>query len=148
MPSWVVEQATLSVDTGGQAVILGVRPEHVVPTETATGDVTAPIETYIDVTEPMGKEIFVYLVTSQDATVDMEDPDASGQLLMSVSPAADIDEDQQLSVVLDKSNLHLFDADSETALTHGLSEPVSVDASGDTPALPDRATVTRVLENK
>jgi multiple sugar transport system ATP-binding protein len=121
----------------GQRVVLGVRPEHVLPTDTATGDVTASIDTYTDVTEPMGKEIFVYLVTDQSATVDMEDPDAAGQLLMSVGPAADISEDQPLSVVLDKSNLHLFDADSEAAIAHGLAEPAGVDASEDTPASAD-----------
>jgi multiple sugar transport system ATP-binding protein len=121
----------------GQEVVLGVRPEHVLPNDTATGDVTARIDTYTDVTEPMGKEIFVYLVTDQSATVDMEDPGASGQLLMSVGPAADVGEDEPLSVVFDKSNLHLFDADSETALAHGLSEPTATDASEDTPASAD-----------
>ena len=126
------------VDTAvGQEVVLGVRPEHVLPNDTATGDVTARIDTYTDVTEPMGKEIFVYLVTDQSATVDMEDPGASGQLLMSVGPAADVGEDEPLSVVFDKSNLHLFDADSETALAHGLSEPTATDASEDTPASAD-----------
>ncbi|MFD1640462.1 ABC transporter ATP-binding protein [Halohasta litorea] len=123
--------------TVGQQVVLGVRPEHVLPTETATGDVTDSIDTYTDVTEPMGKEIFVYLVTDQSATVDMEDPDAAGQLLMSVGPAADIGEDQPLSVALDKSNLHLFDADSEVAIAHGLAEPAGVDATEDTPASAD-----------
>ena len=39
----------------GQEVVLGVRPEHVLPNDTATGDVTARIDTYTDVTEPMGK---------------------------------------------------------------------------------------------
>jgi len=121
----------------GQEVVLGVRPEHVLPNDTATGDVTARIDTYTDVTEPMGKEIFVYLVTDQSATVDMEDPGASGHLLMSVGPAADVGEDEPLSVVFDKSNLHLFDADSETALAHGLSEPTATDASEDTPASAD-----------
>ncbi len=121
----------------GQEVVLGVRPEHVLSSDSATGDVTAQIDTYTDVTEPMGKEIFVYLVTDQSATVDMEDPGASGQLLMSVGPAADIGEDEPLSVVFDKSNLHLFDADSETALAHGLSEPATADASEDTPASAD-----------
>ncbi|MEA1930353.1 MAG: ABC transporter ATP-binding protein [Euryarchaeota archaeon] len=123
--------------TVGQQVVLGVRPEHVLPTETATGDVTDSIDTYTDVTEPMGKEIFVYLVTDQSATVDMEDPGAAGQLLMSVGPAADIGENQPLSVALDKSNLHLFDADSEVAIAHGLAEPAGVDATEDTPASAD-----------
>ena len=67
----------------------------------------------------------------------MEDPGASGQLLMSVGPAADVGEDEPLSVVFDNSNLHLFDADSETALAHGLSEPTATDASEAPPASAD-----------
>jgi len=120
--------ATIGVSTG-QRVVLGVRPEHVIPVDNSVGDVTEPVETYTDVTEPMGDEVFVYLVTSQDATVDMEDPDASGQILMSTGPDAQIGVDEQLSVVFDKQNLHLFDADTEDALAHGLSEPVRVDTS-------------------
>ena len=115
----------------GHKVVLGVRPEHVIPVDRATGDVTATIETYTDVIEPMGDEIFVYLVTSKDATVDMEDPSASGQILMNVAPDTPVEENQELSVVFDKSNLHLFDIETDKALAHGLSEPVSVDTSVD-----------------
>jgi len=79
----------------------------------------------------MGDEIFVYLVTSKDATVDMEDPSASGQILMNVAPDTPVEENQELSVVFDKSNLHLFDIETDKALAHGLSEPVSVDTSVD-----------------
>jgi multiple sugar transport system ATP-binding protein len=72
--------------------------------------------------EPMGDEIFVYLVTDEDedATVDLEDPDAGGQLLMSVGPDTDIAENQPVSVVLERENLHLFDEASGEALAHGL----------------------------
>ena len=52
---------------------------------------------------------------------------ASGQILMNVPPDTPVDENQDLAVVFDKTNLHLFDADSEEALAHGLSEPVRVD---------------------
>jgi len=115
-------------------VTLGVRPEHVIPVDDAVGDVTTPTETYTDVIEPMGDEVFVYLVTSRDATVDMEDPSASGQILMSAEPDAQLEENQELSVVFDKANLHLFDAETEQALAHGLSEPVRVDTGVDTGA--------------
>ncbi|MFD1641391.1 ABC transporter ATP-binding protein [Halohasta litorea] len=118
----------------GQDVTLGVRPEHVIPVDEAVGDVTDTIETYTDVIEPMGDEIFVYLVTSKGETVDMEDPSASGQILMNVGPGTDVAENQELSVVFDKTNLHLFDAETEEALAHGLSEPVRVDTSVDTSA--------------
>jgi len=42
-----------------------------------------------------------------------------------------VEENQELSVVFDKSNLHLFDIETDKALAHGLSEPVSVDTSVD-----------------
>jgi len=116
----------------GKDVTLGVRPEHVIPVDNAVGDVTATVETYTDVIEPMGDEIFVYLVTSKGATVDMEDPSASGQILMSAEPDAQVEENQELSVVFDKANLHLFDAETKAALAHGLSEPVRVDTGVDT----------------
>ncbi|MFW6320520.1 MAG: ABC transporter ATP-binding protein [Halohasta sp.] len=119
----------------GQDVVLGVRPEHVIPAENAAGDVTAPIEAYTDVMEPMGDEIFVYLVTERGATVDMEDPSASGQILMSVGPEARLETNEALSVVFDKTSLHLFDAESDEALAHGLAEPFRVDtATGATSA--------------
>jgi multiple sugar transport system ATP-binding protein len=118
----------------GKAVTLGVRPEHVIPVDNAIGDVTDTIDTYTDVIEPMGDEIFVYLVTSRGETVDMEDPSASGQILMNVDPNTDVAENQELSVVFDKTNLHLFDADTEQALAHGLSEPVRVDTGVDASA--------------
>jgi multiple sugar transport system ATP-binding protein len=120
-----VEFDTTTMDvTDGQKVILGVRPEDVVPVgkSDTVASATAPIDSRTDVLEPMGDEIFVYLVTGddEDATVDLEDPDAGGQLLMSVAPDTSIEENQELSVVLDRSKLHLFDAESETALAHGL----------------------------
>jgi multiple sugar transport system ATP-binding protein len=58
----------------------------------------------------------------------MEDPGAAGQLLMSVFPTADISEEQSLSVVLDTQNLHLFDANTENAIAHGLAEQTGVES--------------------
>jgi len=107
----------------GQSVTLGVRPEDVLPVEEADhlATTTDPIEVHTDVLEPMGDEVFVYLVTEEDAEVDMEDPEASGQLLMSVGPEVQTAEGQTLSVVLDKANLHLFDTGSGEAIAHSLA---------------------------
>lgn len=62
----------------------------------------------------------------------MEGPTASGQILMNVGPGTDVTENQKLSIVLDESNLHPFDTETEKALVHGLSEPVGVDTGVDT----------------
>jgi multiple sugar transport system ATP-binding protein len=127
-----VEFDTGMVDAAvGQRVTLGVRPEDVWPSAAAEemATKTAPIGVYTDVLEPMGDEIFVYLRTERDADIDLEDPDASGQLLMSVGPDTNVSEDQKLAVVLDKSNLHLFDTESEQAIAHGLADTAATTES-------------------
>jgi multiple sugar transport system ATP-binding protein len=108
--------------TVGDRVTLGVRPEDIYPAERAerVAHQSKPVDTLSDVMEPMGDEIFVYLVTDEDVDLDMEDPTAGGQLLMSVEPDSDIVEEQPVSVVFDRSKVHLFDADSEEAIVHGL----------------------------
>jgi multiple sugar transport system ATP-binding protein len=112
-------------------VTAGIRPEDVYPAEQADelADPSKPIEARTDVLEPMGDEIFVYLVTDEDAEVDLEDLDAGGQILMSVAPDSDIEEDQEMEVVLDRSKVHLFDTDTEEALVHGIVD-IGPDAGG------------------
>jgi len=122
----------------GDPVVLGVRPEDVLPSaEVAeTLPTTGPIDARTDVLEPMGDEIFIYLVTDEDSDLDLDDPDASGQLLMNVDPDTTIREGDEIQVTLDKSNLHLFDADTGDALAHGLVdvEAATLSADADTDA--------------
>ncbi|MFB6118474.1 ABC transporter ATP-binding protein [Halosegnis sp.] len=115
----------------GQSVTLGVRPEDVYPVADAeSADApTPPISVTSDVLEPMGDEIFVYLLTDTEADVDLEDQNADYQLLMSVPPDSEIAEDERMEVVFDRSRLHLFDTDSGEAVTHGLATD-GVDAGG------------------
>jgi multiple sugar transport system ATP-binding protein len=115
----------------GDRVTAGIRPEDVYPAEQADelADPSKHIEARTDVLEPMGDEIFVYLVTDEDAEVDLEDLDTGGQLLMSVDPDSDIEEDQEMEVVLDRSKVHLFDTETEQALVHGIVD-IGPDAGG------------------
>ena len=60
-----------------------------------------------------------------------------GEILMSVDPDSDVQEDQEMDVILDRSKLHLFDEDGE-AITHGLVEapaaasgPAGTEVEGD-----------------
>ncbi|WP_440989619.1 ABC transporter ATP-binding protein [Haloarchaeobius baliensis] len=124
--------------TPGQSVTLGVRPEDVYRESNAAGvtDPSAPVPMRTDVLEPMGDEIFVHLRFGEtDETMD--DPDADDRLLMSVDPDADVTEDTDVSVLLDRSRVHLFDTESEEALVHGLtaaptaSTPDPEEARGD-----------------
>lgn len=114
----------------GDRVTIGVRPEDVYLERTADG-VEHPsglIDARTDVLEPMGNEVFVYLVTGDDAdtSMDVEGGAATDdQLLMSVDPDTEIDIDEDVSVVLDRSRVHLFDPDTGTALRHGLVSAAS-----------------------
>lgn len=86
----------------------------------------------------MGDEIFVYLVTEDIAEGgSMEEGSDPGEILMSVDPDSDVQEDQEMDVILDRSKLHLFDEDGE-AITHGLVEapaaasgPAGTEVEGD-----------------
>ncbi|MFB6129174.1 MAG: ABC transporter ATP-binding protein [Halorhabdus sp.] len=116
----------------GEHVTLGVRPEDVYPEEQLdeVADPTMSIPVTTDVLEPMGDEIFVYLVTEEvEAGDSMEEGSDLGEILMSVSPDSDLAEGDELSVVLDRSNVHLFD-DNGDAVVHGLVDQEPLEITG------------------
>ncbi|MEY7850657.1 ABC transporter ATP-binding protein [Natrarchaeobius sp. A-rgal3] len=124
----------LDLETGAE-VTMGVRPEDIYPVETAESisSSSAVIDATTDVLEPMGDEIFVYLSLddSREATMTTEEAStASNQLLMSVDPDSTIEEDDRVSVVLDRSKIHLFETRSGDALVHGI-EDVSTGTRGE-----------------
>ncbi len=110
----------------GDAVTLGIRPEDVHLTRYADSltSATERIDARTDVLEPMGDEVFVYLLLSEAEAGSMEqDPATSpNQLLMSVTPDTEIEADEDVDVVLDRSKIHLFDTASGDALLHGLTD--------------------------
>jgi multiple sugar transport system ATP-binding protein len=121
-------------------VTLGVRPEDVYLTEDAddVANPTEPISARTDVLEPMGDEIFVYLLTGGVSSEGMDaEADDAHQLLMSVDPDKDIGTDEEVEVVLDREHLHLFDTESGDAIVHGLefasvgTGPTGTEAEGD-----------------
>jgi multiple sugar transport system ATP-binding protein len=120
----------------GSNVDLGIRPEDVYPVETGgeARDPTQPISATVDVMEPMGDEIFVYLVLSEDIGVGMgRGATGNDRLLMSVSPDSDIDEGDRIDVRLDRAKFHLFDSSGE-AITHGVSSRTETTADTGTEA--------------
>ena len=129
------DPSTLRVNEG-DAVTIGVRPEDIYPTATAgsVSHATAEIETTTDVLEPMGDEILVYLLLTEEAEIDLEDPEAGDQLLMSVDPASDIEEGQTIRVALDREKIHLFDVESGEAIAHGLVQPTRAEGAAGTEA--------------
>jgi len=112
----------VSVD---DTVTLGIRPEDVHLTRYADSLAapTDPIDARTDVLEPMGDEVFVYLLLAEDVEGSMEEDPATSpnQLLMSVTPDTEIEAGQDVDVVLDRSKIHLFDADTGDALVHGIT---------------------------
>ena len=112
----------LNVDLG-RTVTLGVRPEDVYETTKTefVDDRTDPISAKTDVLEPMGNEVFIYLLLSEDAEASMDAAKADDQLLMSTDPDSTLGEDEQIEVVLDRNKLHLFDGVTGEAITHGLA---------------------------
>src|SRR6056297_785386 len=99
----------------GDTLTMGVRPEDVYLRKDADSlaNPTEPMDARTDVLEPMGDEIFVYLLTGEQEMaggggMEAEAEDAH-QLLMSVDPDSDVDIDEDVEVVLDRDRVHLFD---------------------------------------
>jgi multiple sugar transport system ATP-binding protein len=112
----------------GEETTLGIRPADVYLAEEGRelSHPTNEIEVTTDVLEPMGDQIFVYLLLSEDVDIDLDDPESADQLLMSVDPSADIESDQTLEVIFDRQKVNLFDSETDEAIQHGLVEPAQV----------------------
>ncbi|ARS88318.1 ABC transporter ATP-binding protein [Natrarchaeobaculum aegyptiacum] len=131
-----LDLTTLGDISDGDRITLGIRPEdvHLVSGADSLSSVTDPIEGRADVIEPMGDEMFVYVLLAEEADRSMADDPATAedQLLMSVTPDTDVSENQSVEVVLDRSKIHLFDAETGDALAHGVTDR-SDQASGPPP---------------
>ncbi len=110
----------------GQQVTLGVRPEdvHLERDQSGAKDASRVFDVVTDVLEPMGDEQFVYLLMERGVEASAEGR-GEGQLLMSLGPDEEIVEEEEISIVFDRSKIHLFDTNSGDAIVHGL-QPKSV----------------------
>ncbi len=92
----------------GKPVVLGVRPADIFdksllnPVEAAPGNT---VRTLVDVSEPMGDIVTFYLTCGPDTLVATIDADTQAK------------DGQALDIVLDLSKCHLFDPETEQALT-------------------------------
>ncbi len=83
-------------------VIFGIRPEDIHnPVFAPPGIHSAAIETKVDVTELMGNEIFLYLVTGKNSFVARVDPRTRFQI------------GDKVQLVLNMDNMHLFDPSAD-----------------------------------
>jgi len=89
----------------GKEVILGIRPEDIHdPAYQPTNIIPSPIEANVDVVEQMGNEKIVYLEDGGKTFTSRMDPRTS--LIVG----------QRVPVVIDVSNIHVFDAVTEKAI--------------------------------
>ncbi|QLH84588.1 ABC transporter ATP-binding protein [Halosimplex pelagicum] len=113
----------------GDDVTIGVRPEDVYPAGEADelANPTRRIRARTDVLEPMGDQIFVYLVLrGEDAagadtgTSGAASAQGADELLMSVEPDSDLTDDEDIEVVLDRRKIHVFDTGTGNAVCHDI----------------------------
>ena len=91
----------------GKDVILGVRPESIHDEEMYLSNATTGvIDAYVEITELMGAEIYLYLTVGETSLIARVNS-------RSTSRAGD-----DIKVALDVSRLHIFDKDTERCICH------------------------------
>jgi multiple sugar transport system ATP-binding protein len=105
----------------GQSLTMGVRPEDIYleRDRKLAAEPTRAHDAVVDVLEPMGDEVFSYLLFSRDVEASAEGR-GEGQLLVSLDPDTVIAPDDDIEIVIDRSDVHLFDSETEQAVTHHL----------------------------
>lgn len=90
----------------GEQVVFGVRPEDIHHPEYVSPGITpAPVEAQVDVTELMGNEIFLYLLSGDK------------QFIGRVDPRTRVTVGETVEMVFNMDNMHLFDPQTEESLT-------------------------------
>ena len=91
----------------GQEVVAGIRPECINDQQAAVAaNPSSTIETLVDVTELMGAEIYLYLVTGET------------HLTARVSSRSTSRAGDTIKVAFDVSRMHIFDKDTERCIIH------------------------------
>lgn len=89
----------------GKKVIFGIRPENIHDPELVPTNIhTQNVEAQVDVTELMGNEIFLHLVSGEHSYVARIDPRSKLRV------------GQKAQVAFDMDNFHIFEAETEAAI--------------------------------
>jgi multiple sugar transport system ATP-binding protein len=89
----------------GKEVIFGIRPEDIHDRDySPPGIAAAPVQAKVDVTELMGSEVYLYLLTGNKQFVARVDPRTRAHV------------GGEIGVVMNMDNLHVFDPKTEKAL--------------------------------
>ena len=85
----------------GKKVIFGIRPEDIYnPSFTPPKILPAEVECKVDVTEPMGCEVFLYLISGQHKLVARVDPRSKYKI------------GDNIKIIFNMANMHLFDPEN------------------------------------
>jgi len=89
----------------GKNVIFGIRPEDIHdPNFTPPNVNTENVEAQVDVTELMGNEIFLHMLSGENSFVAR------------VDPRSDMHVGEKAQIAFDMNNVHIFDAETEEAI--------------------------------
>lgn len=89
----------------GKNVIFGIRPEDIHdPKFTPPNVHTENVESQVDVTELMGNEIFLHMLSGENSFVARVDPRSNMQV------------GEKVQIAFDMDNVHIFDAETEEAI--------------------------------
>ncbi len=96
---------TVYASSKGKKIIFGIRPEDIYAAEYAAPGITpAKVSSEVDVTELMGNEIFLYLLTGKR------------QFIARVDPRTRTHAGETIDVLFNMDNMHLFDPQTERTL--------------------------------
>jgi multiple sugar transport system ATP-binding protein len=111
----------------GKEVIAGVRPEAIVESPAQIAALPeCSFEAYVDVTELMGAEIYLYLIANRvvvdEALMAKKNVvvDKSGEVKLTarVSPRCTARGTDTITVAIDTERVHIFDKDTEKCICH------------------------------
>ncbi|QLG27312.1 sn-glycerol-3-phosphate ABC transporter ATP-binding protein UgpC [Halorarum halophilum] len=102
-------------DRRSDRMIMGIRPESMSPADATTPE-GKTLSARVDVVEVVGSDNFIYL--------DMDGKECRVRTPSTIEPALDT----TFEFTFDEENIHLFDIETEQALTHGTEKST---ASGD-----------------
>jgi multiple sugar transport system ATP-binding protein len=89
----------------GKGVVFGIRPEDIHDREFAPPGITVDyVHTQVDVTELMGSEVYLYLLSDSKSFIARVDPRTSARM------------GQQMDVAFNMDNVHFFDRENERTI--------------------------------
>lgn len=103
---WDVSTRLSPVEKRAKKVVLGIRPEHVLPVEEARrrGIKGEAVPAVVDLVQPLARKKIVDLRLESD------------MIKMTVPGDSTIAKDERIEVVFDPENMHLFDQETERAI--------------------------------